>query len=53
MRMNPYETPDHNLNAEESPQRKKSISRITMIEVLIVVGIIAAVVAWLPKEWNK
>ncbi|MEZ6042764.1 MAG: hypothetical protein R3C20_19875 [Planctomycetaceae bacterium] len=51
--MNPYETPDHSSNPEESPPRRKSISRIMFIEVLIVVGIIAALVAWLPGEWNK
>jgi len=51
--MNPYETPEHSSKAAGSSQRKKSISRITLIEVLIVVGIIAALVAWLPNEWDK
>lgn len=51
--VNPYETPPGGANADGSQRGKKARRRITWIEVLIIVAIIAALVAWLPKEWNK
>jgi hypothetical protein len=51
--MAPHDSPAERSKAEDSPHGKKAASRITLIEVLIAIGIIAALVAWLPAEWNK
>ncbi|MGN6547340.1 MAG: hypothetical protein ACTHK7_19975 [Aureliella sp.] len=51
--MNPYEAPPAGAAAKGSVRGKKAPRRITWIEVLIIVATIAALVAWLPREWNK
>lgn len=38
---------------EESPRREPTVSRITLLEVLIAIAIAVALIAWLPKEWNR
>lgn len=51
--MNPYKTTEDSFKAEDSLRTKKTVSRITLLEVLIAVAIIAALIAWLPKEWSR
>lgn len=51
--MDPYEPPKDRLATKDSTRGKKAAGRITLVEVLIVVAIIAALVAWLPIEWKR
>jgi hypothetical protein len=51
--MDPHGSPAEPSKTDDSPRDKKALSRVTLIEVLIAIGIIAALVAWLPAEWNK
>lgn len=51
--MDPHGSPAEPSKTDDSPRDKKAPSRVTLIEVLIAIGIIAALVAWLPAEWNK
>jgi hypothetical protein len=51
--MDPYETPKNNSEPYDSPPRRRAIRRITLVEVLIVVAVIAALIAWLPSVTHK